>query len=139
MIDEIRELFQTLIAPRLECIEGHLKALNTRIDAVESKFVAMGSKFEGKLDALDSKFEGKFDAMSTSIGCLDGKLESFRRELSAEIRRVEETLSADSYASKAMSTCVLLPWIAEWNRFAVNFSRRFVQLANSKNLNRDHS
>jgi hypothetical protein len=77
MIDEIRELFQTLIAPRLERIEGELIGLNTRIDAI------------------DSKFEGKFDALTTSIGFLDGKLESFRRELSAEIRRVDEKLSAE--------------------------------------------
>ena len=77
MIDDIRELFQNLIAPRLEGIQGELKAVNTRIDA------------------LESKFDGKFDALSTSIGFLDGKLESFRRELSAEIRRVDEKLSSE--------------------------------------------
>ena len=79
MIDEIRELFQTLIAPRLASIEGELKAVHSRIDA-------MDSKFEAKIDALDSKFEGKFDALNTTIGFLDGKIESFRRELLAEIR-----------------------------------------------------
>jgi len=84
MIDEIRELFQTLIAARLEGIEGELIALNTRIDAVESR-----------IGALDSRFDGKFDALTTSIGFPGGKLESFRRELSAEIRRVDEKLSAE--------------------------------------------
>jgi len=76
--------FEGLKYPRLERIEGELKAVNTRIDALESK-----------VDALDSKFEGKFDALTTSIGFLDGKLESFRRKLSAEIRRVDEKLSAE--------------------------------------------
>ena len=92
MIDDIRELFQNLIAPRLEGIQGELKAVNTRIDALELKIDALDSKFNGKFDAVDSKFDGKFDALSTSIGFLDGKLESFRRELSSEIRRVDEKL-----------------------------------------------
>ena len=41
-----------------------------------------------KIDALDTKVHSKLDL-------LDTKAECFRRELSAEIRRVEETLSAD--------------------------------------------
>jgi hypothetical protein len=84
MIDDIRELFQTLIAPRLAGIEGELKAVNTRIDALDFK-----------IGTVDSKFESKFDALTSTIGFLDGKLDSFRRELSAEIRRVDEKLSAE--------------------------------------------
>jgi hypothetical protein len=59
MIDDIRELFQTLLVPQLEGIKGELKTVNTRIDS------------------------------------LDMKVESFRRELTSEIRRVDEKLSAE--------------------------------------------
>jgi phage host-nuclease inhibitor protein Gam len=52
MIEEIRELFQNLIAPQLEGIRGDIRSI-------------------------------------------DVKVESFRRELLAEIRRVEEVLSTD--------------------------------------------
>ena len=55
MIDDIRELFQNLIAPRLEGIQGELKAVNTRIDALESKIDAMDSKFNGKIDAMNAQ------------------------------------------------------------------------------------
>ena len=41
MIEEIRELFQNLIAPQLESIKGDIKALDVKIDT--------------KTDALDAK------------------------------------------------------------------------------------
>jgi hypothetical protein len=58
MIEEIRDLFQNLIAPQLEGIRGDIRALDAKIQSVDSK-------------------------------C------EFRRELLAEIRRVEEGLSSD--------------------------------------------
>jgi hypothetical protein len=77
MIEEIRELFQTILVPQLEGIKGELKAVNTRIDALETKL-------DARIETLDAK-----------IGGIDTKVESYRRELVAEIRRVEDTLSAD--------------------------------------------
>jgi hypothetical protein len=41
------------------------------------------------------KFEARFDELGAKIGAVDSKVESFRRELAAEIRRVEQTLSAN--------------------------------------------
>jgi hypothetical protein len=70
MIDDIRELFQSLLVPQLEGIKGELKSVNVRIDSLE---MALGAR----IDAVDTK------------------IESYRRETIAEIRRVEETLSAD--------------------------------------------
>jgi len=59
MIEEIRELFQNLIAPQFEGIKGDIRALDAKVSAV------------------------------------DTRMESFRRELLSEIRRVDEVLSAD--------------------------------------------
>jgi hypothetical protein len=77
MIEEIKELFQSFIAPQLEVIKGDIRA-------------------------LDSKLEAKIDGVETKIGALDVKVESYRRELLAEIHRVEQgtyviekTLSTD--------------------------------------------
>ena len=70
MIEEIRELFQNFIAPQLESIKGDIKALDSKIGGLDSK-----------ITSLDSK--------------IDWKVEGLRRELLAEIRRVEEVLSAD--------------------------------------------
>ena len=68
MTEQIRELFQTLIAP-----EG----------------------IKGDIRALDAKFDAKFETVRIKIDGVDSKVESYRRELLAEIRRVEEVLSAD--------------------------------------------
>ena len=70
MIEQVRELFQTLIAPQLEGIKGEILA-------------------------LDAKFDAKFETVRIKIDGVDSKVESYRRELLAEIRRVEEVLSAD--------------------------------------------
>ena len=77
MIEEIKELFQSFIAPQLEGIKGDIRALAAKLDA--------------KIDGVDAK-----------IGALDVRVESYRRKLLAEIRRVEQgtyaiekTLSTD--------------------------------------------
>jgi hypothetical protein len=69
-IEQIRELFQTLIAPQLEGIKGDIRA-------------------------LDAKFDAKFETVRIKIDGVDSKVESYRRELLAEIRRVEEVLPTD--------------------------------------------
>ena len=66
MIEQIKELFQNLIAPQLEGIKGDIRALDAKFGTVEAK-----------------------------IDGVDAKVESYRRELLAGIRRVEEVLSTD--------------------------------------------
>ena len=102
MIEEIRELFQTLIAPQFEGIKGDIRALDAKIASLDSKFDAkiegVEAKNEAKVEALEAKIEGveaKIEAVEAKAGAIDTKMGSFRRELLAEIRRVEEVLSAD--------------------------------------------
>jgi len=59
MLEDIKELFQSFIAPQLEGIRGDIRALDAK------------------------------------IGAVDTKVESFRREMLAEIHRVEQVLSTD--------------------------------------------
>jgi hypothetical protein len=70
VVEQIRELFQTLIAPQLEGIKGDIRA-------------------------LDAKFDAKFESVRIKIDGVDSKVDSYRRELLSEIRRVEEVLSSD--------------------------------------------
>src|SRR5437016_879517 len=66
MIEEIRELFQTLLLPQFEGLKLELAEL-----------------------------KGEIKLANTKIDALDSKVESYRRETAAEIRRVEDTLSAN--------------------------------------------
>ncbi len=102
MIDDVKELFQSFIAPQLEGIKGELVAINARIDAQDAKFEARFEALDTKFEALDTKFEARFEAIDTRFEALDMKfgtisprMEAYRGELLAQIQRVEETLSAD--------------------------------------------
>jgi hypothetical protein len=77
MIEDIKDLLQTIIAPQLEGIKGDIRALDT------------------KIGALDSKTDFKFDLLEARIGAVDTKVDSFRREVLAEVHRVESTLSSE--------------------------------------------
>ena len=72
MIEEIKELFQNLIAPQLEGIKGDIRALDVKMDA--------------KFETVDAKIA----TVLAKVESVDSKVESFRRELLSEIRRVEE-------------------------------------------------
>jgi Skp family chaperone for outer membrane proteins len=83
MIEEIKELFQSFIAPAIEGVKGDIRALDAKLDAkigaVDTKIGALDTK----IGALDAKLDVKIDA-------LDMKVESCRRELLAEVHRVEQ-------------------------------------------------
>jgi glutathione S-transferase len=110
MLNEIKEFFQNFLAPQLDGIRGDIRALEAKVDAVdtkfEAKFDALDGKFEARFDALDSKFEARFVAIDSRfeavdakfgvvlarIDAIDTKVESFRRELLAEVHRVESSI-----------------------------------------------
>ncbi len=105
MLEDIKELFQTFIAPQLEGIRGDIRALDAKIGAVDTKvesfrrellaeihrveqvlstdFVRMEQTVDLRLAAMDQKFDSRLTSM-------DGKLDSFRREMLAEIRAVSK-------------------------------------------------
>jgi hypothetical protein len=124
MLEDVKELFQSFIAPQLQGIKGDIRALDTKIDthiaalnlkidvkidALDAKISAQNAeidalemKFDSKAAALEAKFDSKIDALDSKIGAVDIKLETYRRELVAEMRsidqavlRVEKTLSTD--------------------------------------------
>lgn len=84
MLNDFRDFFQAFILPQFEGLKGDIRALDSKIDSLDAKF-------EVKFELLDAKI----GAHDTKIGALDSKLESFRRELVAEIHRVEHVLSTD--------------------------------------------
>src|SRR5207249_396661 len=88
MIDEIKELLQSFLAPQLEGIRGDIRALDAKIASIDMKL-------ESKIDALDMKVDALDMKLDAKIGSVDTKVESFRRELLAKIHRVEQTLSTN--------------------------------------------
>ena len=90
MIEEIKELFQSFIAPQLEGIKGDIRALDSKLDA---RIDGVEAKIDAKIDAVEAKIGGigaTIGGVEAKIGALDVKIESYRRELLAEIHRVEQ-------------------------------------------------
>src|SRR5438046_7844221 len=84
MIEEIRELFQTLLVPQLEGIKGEVKAVNTRIDALDIKF-------DTKIDALETRLDTRIDALETR---LDTRIDALETKLDTRIDALETKLDA---------------------------------------------
>lgn len=99
LIEDIKELFQSFIAPALEGIKGDIRALDTKIDAVAKM---LDARIDAKVESLDTKIDLKFETLDAKMGALDSriqgldmKVESYRREVVAEVHRVEQVLSTD--------------------------------------------
>jgi len=93
MIEEIKELLQSFLAPQLEGIRGDIRALDAKLDGKIESVDARIAALDVKIASLDVKMDAKIGILDTKIGTMDMKVESFRREFLSELRRVEETLS----------------------------------------------
>ena len=69
MIEDIRELFQTLPVPQLEGIKGELKAVNAKIDGVQTQI-------DSGTSLLDAKIDSKIDVLDSKLNLLDSKIDS---------------------------------------------------------------
>ena len=50
MLDDVKELFQAFIAPQLEGIKGYIRALDTKITALDQKIDMTRDSLEGKIE-----------------------------------------------------------------------------------------
>jgi DNA-binding FrmR family transcriptional regulator len=69
--------FERMLLPRLNSIDGELKAINTRIDAVHGSI-------DGGLKAINTRIDG----VHGRIDGVEKSVDSLRNELKAEIRMV---------------------------------------------------
>ena len=94
MLEDIKELFQSFIAPALEGIRGDIRALDAKSDA---RFNTLDTKIESYRRELLSEIHRVEQVLSTDfvrleqkvdlrLASMDEKMELFRRELLAEIR-----------------------------------------------------
>jgi hypothetical protein len=90
MLDEIKEFFQSFLAPQLEGIRGDIRALDAKLEAntlmLDARIAAVDTKVESYRREPLSELRRVEEKMDTRLGAMDQRLESFRRELLAEIR-----------------------------------------------------
>jgi len=69
-------LFSLISEPIFQKIDESNRQLNDRMDAVESKMDALESKFDSKIDALEFKFDSKMDALESKMDAFNSKLDA---------------------------------------------------------------
>ena len=84
--EKIPSWIERLLMPKLSEISGEIKAVNTRIDALESnmstRIEALESKMDIKIDSLDER-------MNTRINSLDEKIVSLRTEMKSDFKGLD--------------------------------------------------
>jgi vacuolar-type H+-ATPase subunit I/STV1 len=78
--------FERLMLPRLNSIDGELKAMNTRIDAVNGRIDDSVKGLTARIDESDkraesfrSEFRAELNAVQTKLEAIDQKLDIDRR------------------------------------------------------------
>ena len=97
MIDEIKEFFQSFLAPQLEGIRGDIRALDSKLDAnimmLDARIAAVDTKVESyrrellsEIRRVEDRVDVRLSSMDQRFDAMDQKLDALRRELLAEIR-----------------------------------------------------
>jgi chromosome segregation ATPase len=109
MLEQIKEFFRSFLAPQLEGVRGDIRALDSKIGAVDTKVEsyrrellsefrrlednvnvrlgAINEKLDSRLGAMDQKLESRFgalesrfSAMDVKLGAVDQKIDLLRKE-----------------------------------------------------------
>ncbi len=90
MIEEIRELFQNLIAPQLEGIRGDIRAADMKVESFRRELLVEIRRVEEVLSTdfvrLEQKVDLRLANVDTRLAAINEKMDLQRRELLAEIR-----------------------------------------------------
>lgn len=83
--EKIPGWIKQVLMPELNEIKGELKAINTRIDSLESKM-------DIKITALDGKIEGLRKEMLSKFENVDIKIDSLRTEMNVRLDSIEKRI-----------------------------------------------
>jgi hypothetical protein len=85
-LEEIKEFFQSFLAPLLEGIRGDIRAIDAKIGGVDAKIGVVDAKLESYRRELVAEVRRVEEKMDVRLGAMDQKIEFLRKELVAEIR-----------------------------------------------------
>lgn len=71
MPESIIKALERYLTPQINEIKGELKAINTRIDALDEKMDTKIKRLEDKIDALDDKIDYKINALNDKIDIMN--------------------------------------------------------------------
>jgi hypothetical protein len=83
MIEQVREIFELLIAPQFESIRGDIRSIDTKVEGLRCELLAEIRRVESALSTDMVRLKEQFD---TRLISMNEKIDSHRRELLAEIK-----------------------------------------------------
>ncbi|MBI5307918.1 MAG: hypothetical protein HZB37_06225 [Planctomycetes bacterium] len=78
--DQVKQALQDVVAPEIKALQIEIKRLDEKID---TRFSSLEEKVNTRFASLDEKIDTRFNS-------LDGKVDSLRREMIAEIKRLDD-------------------------------------------------
>ena len=81
--------FERLMLPRLNTIDGELKAINTKIDGVEKSASENHKNLTAIIDSFKSEMRAELKAVNAKVEQIDKKLDIDRRMLIMEAKMKE--------------------------------------------------
>lgn len=83
--------FERLMLPRLNSIDGELKAINTRIDSFEKSQDSLKNELRAEIKAGFASQDGKIEKIVLKLEEMDRKLDTDRRMtiLEAKVKELE--------------------------------------------------
>jgi hypothetical protein len=83
--------FERLMLPRLNSIDGDLKAINTRIDSVEKSQDSLKNEIRAEVKAGFASQDGKIEKLVLKLEEMDKKLDIDRRmtTIEAKVKELE--------------------------------------------------
>ena len=73
-MEKIPSWIERLLLPKLNTIEGELKAINTRIDSLDERMNTKMTSLDEKIDSLDERINIKMTSLDEKIDSLDERM-----------------------------------------------------------------
>ena len=80
-MEKIPGWIERLLLPKLNEITGEIKAIYTRIDAVEKGVTSLRNEMMTKFEAADVKVDSKFEAVDSRFDAVDSRFDSLEARL----------------------------------------------------------
>lgn len=102
-MEKIPSWIERLLLPKLNTIEGELKAINTSIDSLDEKIDIKIDSLDEKIDSLDGKIDIKIDSLRNEMKSgftglnyrfekVDERIDSLRIEMTVKLDSLEKRI-----------------------------------------------
>jgi tetrahydromethanopterin S-methyltransferase subunit G len=91
-MEKIPSWIERLLLPKLNAIEGELKAINTRIDSVDERMNTKMTGLDDKIDSLRNEMKSEFTGLNYRFEKVNERIDSLRTEVTVRLDSLENRI-----------------------------------------------